>query len=300
MNNITYTYIETTNYCNLNCSFCNRSEVVKKLQHMSINDFKYILDQIKGYSVRESKLMGMGDPFLHPNYDKICKLFKKTFPNSKIISSTNCQIKINKSFQESLKYIDLLYFSIDGYEETYEKFRKNASWKNLLNFLDEFKKLNRYNCKIEVNYVINPDNIDDIQKVYDNIVTKYGIDDIRLNIAQNWSEDESIIANYSDEQIEYLKTHWKTKIKGKSDWDFNQCFWVNEGLYISVNGDVKVCRLNTTSKSIGNIFSENLETIKDNELLKHIRNGCLINNPTKHCEKCSYKELVPILNKILK
>ena len=31
---ITYAYLETTNYCNLSCTFCNRDDVVKKLKHM--------------------------------------------------------------------------------------------------------------------------------------------------------------------------------------------------------------------------------------------------------------------------
>ena len=30
-NNITYVYLETTNYCNLNCGFCNRDDVIGPL-----------------------------------------------------------------------------------------------------------------------------------------------------------------------------------------------------------------------------------------------------------------------------
>ena len=35
MDKITYAYLETTNYCNLDCSFCNRTDVIGPLKHMS-------------------------------------------------------------------------------------------------------------------------------------------------------------------------------------------------------------------------------------------------------------------------
>ena len=39
MDKITYAYLETTNYCNLDCSFCNRTDVIGPLKHMSLEDW---------------------------------------------------------------------------------------------------------------------------------------------------------------------------------------------------------------------------------------------------------------------
>ena len=33
--------------------------------------------------------------------------------------------------------------------------------------------------------------------------------------------------------------------------------------------------------------------------MNEIRNGCNTNKPSKHCENCSYKELSPILEKLI-
>lgn len=299
-NKIRYLYIETTNRCNLNCSFCNRNIAVNTVHNMSIDDYKKILDKIKDYPINEAKLMGMGEPFLHPDYSLICKMFKDYFPNAITISSTNCQYQINDNFKNALKYLDILYLSIDGYEENYERFRKGAKWDILINFLEDLITIERYNCKIVINYVVNPNNIMDIQKVHDNIFKKYNLSDLRINIAQNWSENETTDLNYTEEQINFLKNQWGNNIKGKSIWTYSDCFWVNDGLYISSNGDVKVCRLNTTSTPIGNIIKDNIEDIRKNEKFLSIKNGCLSNTPDEHCLNCSYSELVPILSKIKK
>ena len=37
---------------------------------------------------------------------------------------------MNNNFTESLKFIDLLYLSIDGYKESYEKFRPPLNGQN--------------------------------------------------------------------------------------------------------------------------------------------------------------------------
>lgn len=297
-NKITYVYVETTNHCRLNCSFCNREEITGKLQHMSIENYKILLDKIKDQPITEAKLLGLGEPFSHPTYHRFCKLFKETFPDANLISSTNCQYVINKNFKESLKYIDMLYLSIDGYEKTYEEYRDGARWDLLIDFLEDLKTINRYKCKIVINFVINPNNISDIQKVYDNIVLKYDLEELRLNFAQNWSENENMILDYTEEQINYIKDNWKDNVKGKAVWDYSDCFWVKEGIYVTVNGGVHVCRLNTTAKSIGNIFKMSLEEIRQNKSLQEVKKGCETNNPTNHCKNCSYKELVPLLKKI--
>ena len=63
-----YAYIETTNYCNLKCITCNREDVIGPLSHMSIDKFYSLMDKLKDHPIQEAKFMGMGEPFLHPNF----------------------------------------------------------------------------------------------------------------------------------------------------------------------------------------------------------------------------------------
>jgi MoaA/NifB/PqqE/SkfB family radical SAM enzyme len=295
---ITYVYLETTNYCNLNCSFCNRDEVIGALKHMPLFQFREMLEKIKHHPIKEGKLMGMGEPFLHPQFDEVCKLFKEYFPDAYLIVATNCQYRPRERFNNAMKYIDNLYFSIDGYMESYERDRSPAKWSRLIKFLDSFKDMDRHGCKVVCNYVVNPDNVQDIQTIYDKIVVPYGLEELRLNIAQNWSEDKSMPGGYTRDQINYLSDNWKDNIKGKSEWDWEDCFWVKEGLYTTVEGNVKMCCLNTGAKPFGNMFETDLEEIRNSEDYQNVKMGCLTNNPTSHCKNCSYKELLPMLSEI--
>ncbi len=301
---ITYAYLETTNYCNLKCSFCNRDEVIKKLNHMSLSDWELVLEKLKDQPIKEAKLMGLGEPFLHPKFSIICKMFKDYFPNAFLIVATNCQYKMNLNFKDSLKYIDLLYLSIDGYKESYEKFRPPSKWHKLINFLDELKKIQRYECKITCNYVVNKENIIDIHKI-DELCKNYNLEELRLNIAQDWSEEDKLsqtkyISGYSDKQIDYLKKNYSPNIKGKAPWTWSDCFWVKTGIYMTVEGNLKVCALNTDTEPLGNIFKDSINNILNSEKMNEIRVGCKNNLPSKHCKNCSYKELSPLLERLIK
>ena len=67
---ITYAYLETTNYCNLDCSFCNRKDVIGPLKHISLDKWDHVLKKIGHFPIKEAKLMGMGEPFLHPQWEQ--------------------------------------------------------------------------------------------------------------------------------------------------------------------------------------------------------------------------------------
>jgi radical SAM protein with 4Fe4S-binding SPASM domain len=250
--------------------------------------------------------MGMGEPMLHPQFDEVCKMFKDTFPDARVIVATNCQYKIKpdtkfrEKFENSLKYMDMCYLSIDGYMEHYERDRAPAKWDVLINFLEDFKTIDRHGCKTPVNYVVNAYNVYDIPKV-EKLIDEYKLDGLRLNIAQIWDEgvsmsDDIATSGYTEEQLDYLKTNYQNKIMGKSVWDFEDCFWVNKGLYVTVEGDVKVCCMNTGATPLGNLFEQSVDDIQKSDGYQKIKKGCNTNNPTEHCINCSYKELIPILS----
>ena len=308
MKPITYAYLETTNYCNLRCSFCNREDVIGPLKHMSLENWGKLLDGIKHHPIEEAKLMGMGEPMLHPQFDEVCRMFKKTFPKAKLVVATNCQYNIDEGsrfrdkFQECLKYIDLLYFSIDGWGESYERDRSPAKWSKLIKFLEDFKTINRYDCDCTINYVVNAYNIDDIEKV-DKLRTDNNLGVLRLNIAQIWDEDTKMsddlaTSGYTMEQLNYLRDTWGDNIMGKSKWDFQDCFWVQNGLYTTVEGHVKMCCLNTGAEPFGNLFENSIDEIRLTQKYQKVKRGCETNKPTEHCKNCSYKELTPILTHV--
>ena len=272
---------------------------------MSLENWGKLLDGIKHHPIQEAKLMGMGEPFLHPQFDEVCRMFKETFPKCKVIVATNCQYdispgkKLRKVFENSLQYIDMLYYSIDGYEENYERDRSPAKWSKLIKFLDNSRKIDKQGCDIVVNYVVNAYNVDDIIKI-DELRVNYDLGQLRLNIAQIWDEGKSIkddiaTSGYTQHQLDYLKENWSGKIMGRADWDYNDCFWVNNALYTTVEGHVKMCCMNTGARPFGNLFVNSIDEIRQMTDYQNVKKGCNTNNPTSHCKNCSYKELSPML-----
>jgi len=250
-------------------------DVIGPLKHMSLEDWGKLLNGIKHHPIEEAKLMGMGEPLLHPQFDEICRMFKEVFPKCKLIVATNCQYNIKeglefrRKFQECLKYIDVLYFSIDGWDESYERDRAPAKWSKLLKFLEDFKTINRYDCDCVVNYVVNAYNVDDIEKV-DGLRKENNLGVLRLNIAQIWDEetkmsDDLATSGYTIEQLDYLRDTWSDNIMGKSKWDFKDCFWVKNGLYTTVEGHVKMCCLNTGAEPFGNLFENSIDEVRKTE-----------------------------------
>ena len=72
MPQINYACFETTNYCNLKCSFCSeRSSCRIWSFHISLKDWDKILNKVKNEPIKNIKLTGLGEPFLHPEFNQI-------------------------------------------------------------------------------------------------------------------------------------------------------------------------------------------------------------------------------------
>lgn len=67
-------YIEITNVCNLNCSFCAKNE--RDARFMSVEEFTYILEQLQPYT-RYIYLHVLGEPLLHPQLPALLKVAKE-------------------------------------------------------------------------------------------------------------------------------------------------------------------------------------------------------------------------------
>ena len=157
----------------------------------------------------------------------------------------------------------MMYFSIDGYKESYERDRSPAKWSKLIKFLNDFKDVKRYNCDVSINYVVNSKNVFDIEKIK-KLADENNLTELRLNLSQNWNEDEQINIDYTNHEKNHIKKY-KENLKGIAPWTWSDCWWPDRGLYVDVFGNVKVCIINTGSESFGNLFYDDIEEIKNNK-----------------------------------
>lgn len=62
---IEFAWIEITNKCNLNCIHCYNDSDISKKDNLTINEFKYTVDELKKNNINTIQLIG-GEPFLFP------------------------------------------------------------------------------------------------------------------------------------------------------------------------------------------------------------------------------------------
>ena len=101
--------IEITNRCNLNCNMCPTNDFKLPLTDMKYEYFKELVEKIKGIEFVLPN--GWGEPFIHPDFNKIVDLLKTN--GHKIKLTTNgTLINSKKTFDTAMK-IDYLAFSLD-------------------------------------------------------------------------------------------------------------------------------------------------------------------------------------------
>ena len=104
-------YIEITNICNLNCSFCSLDNREKK--ELSLGEFEHILKEINNYT-DYIYLHVKGEPLLHSNLNGILSLTKKY--NKKVLITTNGYF-LKEKFPLLLKYDNIYQINVSLHSE---------------------------------------------------------------------------------------------------------------------------------------------------------------------------------------
>lgn len=303
--NINYLMLEANSSCNLACASCNRSELEKfglrEAKTLSEEELRKILSIMKRTKVDTIKFEGLSEPMLNPKFDLMCGVLREYFPRAFVIIATNLQYSLEKTaFLRTIPYVDMVYLSIDGTGEVYERARAGAQYAKLLKSLndvrDRVEPADRKK-KLHINFVLTADNYQELPKVYE-IKDKFGLGSVRVNLAQNWNEGENNKLAPTRDMIEVLK-NYRDDIKGVGGWDFRDCFWPFNGLIVDVFGDVRQCIINTSMRPVGNIFRDNIEEIYNQGVHFGRVRGALSQNLAPHeCRNCDYKFLSPILREI--
>lgn len=268
-------YIEITNKCNLNCSFCIKDN--RKIKEMSLEEFEEILKKINNYT-DYIYLHVKGEPLLHSKFKEILSLCKKY--NKKVNITTNGvflknrvedinkynvvrQINISLHSENNKEnYIEDIISSVKKLKNIYIVYR---FWTLENNKIDE--KMLKYLNKIKEEYKID-------NNTYKKILTEDNIkidDNIYINKDKEFTWP-SLDNNYCEEK--------------------GYCHGLKRHIGILVDGKVVICCLDSFGLSnLGNIFNSSLEEILNTDKCKNIIEG--FNNRKAYldiCKHCSFKE----------
>lgn len=112
-------YIEPTNICNLKCSFCPHSlddyaEQAGYHQHMPIELFRKVMDEVRELEIKSIRLFFFGEPVIHPDIEEICRLASKIAPATQVTSNG---MLITPRRAQALIDSGLPYLRISAYQD---------------------------------------------------------------------------------------------------------------------------------------------------------------------------------------
>ena len=262
-------YIEITNNCNLNCSFC--SEIKKPKKEMTTREFEIIISKIKDYT-DYIYLHIKGEPLLHSKLDELLTICD----NNKIyvnITTNGTLLKERKNIL--LKHKSVRQINISLHSEN----NKNNYFDDVFNTCDELSK------NIYINYRLWTLTDSKLNKestiIVDKIKKHYNIS---TEIVSNYKIDNNIFIDFNNIFV------WPDESLGLN---INaKCYGLINQLGILVDGTVVPCCLDSNGIiNLGNIFIEDLDEILNTSFVKDIIKGFKENKSNcKLCKNCNFRE----------
>ena len=274
-------YIEITNICNLNCSFCPKTSRPKKF--MTVKEFDLITDKISPLT-NTVCLHLMGEPLLHPNIKEIFELCNKKnlgvylTSNGTLIEKnldllkSGCAKRISVSLH-SFEANDNAY-SLDSYLESVitscKEITKNSQTCIEFRLWNESKDKNAKNT-------LNENIIQKINVVFNtNLITK--------NLQRRTSLTDKIYISFAD------LFEWPITTENKEKNSIKFCYGLRSHFGILCDGTVVACCLDSEGKlALGNIFESKICDILSTPRAQNIYKGFTDRNTLEDfCKTCTF------------
>ena len=296
---------DINNECNLNCKHCRVSE---KNDHekLSLREAKNLLAELWYNGVTMLNLSG-GEPFLRKDIFGILDYSTKF---EDIVITTNGTLLNEEKCKKLSTYTNIkLSISLDGLEETHDRFRrKQGAFKKVI---DTLPILNKYNIKYAIKYTLSKETVDDAVPLL-NLVASLGTSEFnvrRVIVAGNANKD-MVLSNEEYKNIirELIGNCRKLNVKFKTGdpllipifsevWGIDiknddlskiyaGCQAGDEIIYIDYKGNVGACSY--IPKFADNIKDKALDDILlNNKLFVDLRE--YKNKLEGKCKECNYK-----------
>lgn len=270
-------YVEITNICNLNCSFCSKDNLKKK--EMSLQEFDKVLSKIRQYT-DTIYLHVKGEPLLHSKLEEILTLTKKYKVNVRI--TTNGTL-LKEKLSTLQKYDNIRQINVSLHSEN-----NKANY-----FEDVFSTCTTLSKNIPIVYriwLLDNYNLDKLSTtIVDKIIFYYNLDNsFKQKILDN--KNIKIVDNiYLDKDNKF---NWPDNLENNLK-KTGTCLGTRSHIGILVDGTIIPCCLDSKGLlKLGNIFTDDLDEIFKSKEFLDIHNGFLNNKLTNNlCKNCSFRNL---------
>ncbi len=281
-------YIEISNICNLQCSFCPVVERDKSIMPPDL--FQKILQEVSPFA-KEICLHLMGEPLAHPKFRDILNICDNQFEKTNVpINLTTNGVFLQKHIEQLLSSPSLkqINFSIHSFKDNYKD-------KDITPYLDEIlqfsEKLKRERPEVYVNYRLwnifketkqNDENINII-----NYIANFFSKEINLNI--------DVASIKSKKIIDRIYFHFDSRFTWPSMElqkisTTGSCHALKGHIGIHANGVVVPCCLDKEAIiNLGNLQDTSLQSILLSSRAKKMKEGFSQKKLVEDlCQRCPY------------
>lgn len=277
-------YVEITNECNLNCSFCHKTK--RPIEYMTPEFFEHIINEIKPYT-GYIYMHIMGEPLLHNKIDELLDICGENGIKANI--TTNGTL-INKMTHKILnkKALRQVNFSLHSFDDN-DKFNmgvENSQYlKNIIEFINLSAPQGIINCLRLWNLDKNSTD-DKNNEVLDYLKNEFQLKD---NIQCGVTDRNGL--KLSD-KIYLQQTNEFTwpDIEGDDVFLKGRCLGLKTHVGILADGSVIPCCLDCEGDmTLGNIKEKKFDEIVQNKRAVNILEGFRCEKPVeKLCRTCGW------------
>ncbi len=267
-------YVEITNICNMNCSFCHGHN--REPRQMSLDEFTIVLDKIK----EQTKYIYyhlMGEPLTHPKLPEFIKLAGES--GYKSIITTNGTLL--KKHGDTLISAGLhkINISLHSFE--------NGDYENHERYIYELAEFAKKASDIGVIVVFRLWN-----RGVDGGKNDVSLKLLKENISGDWVDNSRGIKIRDKIFLEWgERFQWPDKdaeIKGNKYF----CYGLKDQFGILSDGTVVPCCLDSDGIiNLGNIFNDDIKSILNSKRAKDIVEGFKCGKASEDlCKRCGYAQ----------
>lgn len=281
-------YIEITNLCNLNCSFCPQTK--QQSEFMNIDTFRNILDQVKPYT-DYLYFHVKGEPFLHPQIDKFLDIsYEKGFQVNITTNGTLInKVKDKLAGKPALRQLNFSLHSFDGNDGLNNKVEYIS---DILSFVKEVRENSNVLISLRL-WNLDESSLDtNIRKKNNELLE---IIEKEFNLSFKIQEIVTPARGIKIAEGVFLNQDYKFQwpdLKEKEDHGGGFCYGLRNQIAILVDGTVVPCCLDGEGViNLGNVkytqFSELLQSERINTIIDGFSRMEVVE---ELCRKCGYRK----------
>ena len=274
-------YVEITNICNLNCSFCPKNNRPKRF--MTVDEFDIITDEISPIT-NTICLHLMGEPLLHPNIKEIFEICNEK--NLNVYLTTNGtllkqNLDLLKSGCAKRISVSLHSFEANTNSNSLDEYLEGVllSCKEISDNSQtciEFRLWNEDSNKKAKN-TLNKNIVNKINKIFNTNLADQ-------NLQCHLSITDKIYISFAD------IFEWPINTENQEKNSVKFCYGLRSHFGILCDGTVVACCLDSEGKlALGNIFQNKISDILNTPRAQNIYKGFTDRNTTEEfCKTCTY------------